>query len=213
MIIHELQIWGVELGGQTITLAQNITGNIIGIDQIPEFINLLNDNVKKLNLCEKVNGIVGDMLNLPFEREELDLIWSEGAIDSIGFEKGLAYWNGFLKKEGYVVVTCPSWLTDKHPVEIEKFWDDAGSGLDTIGDNIEIMQKTGYTPVAMFTLPDECWTDNYFIPRETAGKAFMEKHIGNEEVKALIEDDKYEVELYSKYNQYYGYVFYIGKKI
>ena len=30
------------------------------------------------------------------------MIWSEGAIDNIGFEKGLSYWRGFLKKGGYV---------------------------------------------------------------------------------------------------------------
>jgi len=203
---------GCGTGGQTITLAQNINGNITGLDQFPEFINLLNNKAKKLNLQERVNGIVGDMLNLPFEKEEFDLIWSEGAIDAIGFEKGLTYWNGFLKKDGYVVVTCPSWLTDEHPAEIEKFWSDAGSGLDTMGDNVGVMQKAGYTPVAVFTLPEKCWTD-YFIPREAAGKALLEKHIGNETVETFIEDDRHEVELYSKYKQYYGYVFYIGKKM
>jgi len=41
----------------------------------------------------------------------------------------------------------------------------------------------------------------------------LEKYPGNETVKAYIEENKFEVELYSKYKQYYGYVFYIGKKI
>ena len=38
-----------------------------------------------------VTGIVGSMENLPFRKEEFDLIWSEGAIDSIGFETGLTH--------------------------------------------------------------------------------------------------------------------------
>ena len=75
------------------------------------------------------------------------------------------------------------------------------------------MQKTGYNFVTTFILPEKCWTDNYFVPREAADKALMDKHTGNKTVEAYIEDDKYEVELYSKYKQYYGYVFYIGKKI
>jgi len=200
-------------GGQTMVLAQNITGNIIGVDRCPEFINIFNDNVKKLNLQERVNGIVGSMENLSFQKEEFDLIWSEGAIDNIGFEKGLNYWNGFLKKNGYIAITCPSWFTDERPAEIEKFWVDAVHGLDTIGYNISIMQNAGYNLVAAFTLPEKCWTDNYFIPREAAEKALLKKYAGNKTVEAYINDDKYEVELYSKYKQYYGYVFYIGKKI
>jgi len=203
---------GCGSGGQTMVLAQNISGNIIALDQFTDFINILNDNAKKQNLQERVKGIVGFMDNLCFQKEEFDLIWSEGAIDSIGFEKGLTHWNSFLKKQGHIAVTCPSWLTDKHPEEIEKFWTDAGSGLDTIGNNISIMQKSGYSFVAAFTLPETCWTDNYFIPRAAAEKALLEKYASNEIVEAYIENSKYEVELFSKYKQYYGYVFYIGKK-
>jgi ubiquinone/menaquinone biosynthesis C-methylase UbiE len=204
---------GCGTGGQTMVLAQNITGNITGVDFLPDFINVFNDNTKKSNLQERVKGIVGSMENLSFKKDEFDLIWSEGAIDNIGFEKGLNYWNGFLKKNGYIAVTSPSWFTDKHPAEIEKFWVNAGSRLDTIEYNISIMQKSGYGFVAAFTLPEKCWTDNYFIPREVAEKALFEKHTGNKMAEAFIKNNKYEVELYSKYKQYYGYVFYIGRKI
>ena len=208
---------GCGTGGQTMVLAQNITGNIVGVDMIPDFINIFNDNAKILNFQERVNGIVGSMENLSFQKEEFDLIWSEGAVDSIGFENGfshcLTYWNGFLKKNGYVAVTCPSWFTYEHPAEVEKFWIDAGSGLDTIGNNISTVQKAGYIPVASFTIPEKCWTDNYFTPRTVAEKALLEKYVGNNTVEEYIESSKCEVELYSKYKQYYGYVFYIGRKI
>jgi len=210
--ISRIADMGCGTGGQTMVLAQNINGNITGIDICPDFIDVFNDNAKKLNL-QRVNGIVGSIEELPFQNEEFDLIWSEGVIDSIGFEKGLNYWNSFLKRNGYIVVTCPSWLTDKRPVEIDTFWTDAGSGLDSIEHNISIMQKVGYSFVAAFTLPEKCWTDNYFSPRETAEKALLGKYTGNKTVEDYIENSKYEVELYSKYKQYYGYVFYIGKKI
>ena len=203
---------GCGSGGQTMVLAQHIPGSITGLDQFPDFINILNANAKKLNLQERVNGIVGSMENLPFQKEEFDLIWSEGAIDSIGFETGLTHWHGFLKKNGYAAVTCPSWFAEDRPAEIERFWADAGSGLDTIGQNISIMQKTGYSLIAAFVLPEKCWK-NYFIPREAVEKAFLEKHSGNKTVEAYIESSKYEAELYSKYRQHYGYVFYIGQKI
>lgn len=211
-ISHVLDL-GCGTGAQTMVLAQNISGNITGVDQFLDFINIFNDDAKKLNFQNRVKGIVGLMDNLSFQKEKFNLIWSEGAIDNIGFEKGLNYWNGFLKKNGYVVVTCPSWFSDNRPAEIEKFWVNAGCELDTIGTNVSIMQKAGYIPVATFALPEKCWTDNYFFPREAIQKTLLEKYIGNKTVEAYIENDKYEVELYSKYKQYYGYVFYIGKKI
>ena len=203
---------GCGCGGQTMVLAQHIPGRITGVDQFPDFINIFNDNAKKLNFQQRVNGIVGLMENLPFQKEEFDLIWSEGAIDSIGFERGLTHWSLFLKKNGYVAVTCPTWLTDERPDEVERFWADAGSELDTIGHNVEVMQKSGYRMVAAFTLPEKCWTDNYFTPRGEVEQSLLEKHLGNKIVQAYIESSKYEEELYLKYKNYYGYVFYIGMK-
>ena len=58
----------------------------------------------------------------------------------------------------------------------------------------------------------KCRTDNYFIPRESAEETLLKKYAGNKIVEAYIKDEKYEMELYSKYKLYYGYVFYIGKK-
>ena len=205
--------FGCGTGGQTMVLAQHIAGNITGVDLCPDFINLFNTNAKKLNLEKRVHGMVGSILELPFQKEEFDLIWSEGVIDAIGFEKGITYWNQFLKRNGYIALTGPSWLTDERPVEIEEFWAAAVQGIGTVADNILTMQKAGYEFVASFVLPQQCWTDHYFIPREAAEKVLLEKYPKSKTVEAYLEEEKYEVELYSKYKRYYGYVFYIGKKI
>ncbi|RUT78994.1 GTPase RsgA [Ancylomarina longa] len=71
---------GCGTGGQTMVLAQHSLGHIRGIDLFPNFINLFNSNANKLNLQDRVKGLVGSMDSLPFQNEELDLIWSEGAI-------------------------------------------------------------------------------------------------------------------------------------
>lgn len=200
-------------GGQTMVLARNIAGNIIGIDISPDFIEVFNNNAKKLNLHERVMGIVGSMDVLSFEKEEFDLIWSEGAIDNIGFEKGISYWRDFLKRAGYIAVSCPSWIADEYPDEVDKFWVDAGSSLDTVGHNVKIMQKAGYSFIAAFTLPEKDWFDGYFIPRTETEKAILKKYAGNKMVEDYIASSRQEVDLYSNYKQHYGYVFYIGKKI
>ncbi|WP_310603989.1 class I SAM-dependent methyltransferase [Anaerosporobacter sp.] len=203
---------GCGTGGQTMVLAKKLDCHVTGIDMIIDFINTFNDKAIKQDLNNKVKGIVGDAFELPFEKEELDLIWSEGMIDSIGFEKALTYWNGFLKKGGYVVVTSPSWLKTERPDDLAKFWNDAGSGLYSVEDNIKAMQQSGYSFVSAFTLPEECWTQNYYVPRSAAENELPKKYPNNEMVKAYIKEMKYEVDLYEKYKEIYGYVFYIGKK-
>ena len=190
--------FGCGTGGQTMVLAQNTTGTITGLDLFSGFIEKLNTNAEKLGLQNRVKGVVGSMENLPFPKNEFDVIWSEGAIDHIGFEQGVNYWNGFLKKDGYIAVTTATWFTDERPTEIEKFWVEAVPGIVTIVQNITIMQKAGYAFVAAFTLPEKCWTENYFIPREAAEKALLKKYAGNKDAENFFASDKYEVELFQK---------------
>ena len=203
---------GCGTGAQTMVLAQNTEATITALDLYAGSIDKLNATAEKLGLLNKVKGIVGSMDDLPFRNDEFDLIWSEGAIANIGFENGLNYWKKFLKKDGYVAVTYESWFTNERPIEIEKWWKDAVPEISTIAHNISIMQKTGYIPVAVFTLPESCWID-YFIPQKARQKEFLKKHAGNKTVENLIAFMRREADLYSKYKQYYGYVFNIGKKI
>ena len=204
---------GCGTGGQTMVFAQNIAGNITGVDIFPDFINIFNDNAKQQKLQDRLKGVVGSIDNLSFQKEELDLIWSEGAIDHIGFEKGFNYWRDFLKKGGYIAVTNFTWFTDERPVELEKFYLEAIPEIRTMGQNISIIQKAGYVPVAAFTLPEKCWIDNYFIPQKTRQKEILEKYAGDKTVETFISNTKYQEDLYSKYKQHHGYVFYIGEKI
>jgi len=204
---------GCGTGGQTMVMAQNTLGNITGIDLFPVFIDLFNYNAKKLNLQDKVDGIVGSMDNLPFKNEELDLIWSEGAIYNIGFERGLNEWRKFLKTGGYIAVSEASWFTDERPTEIDEFWMDAYPEIDTIPNKVEQMQKAGYIPVATFILPEECWTEHFYAPQVSAQEVFLKKYAGNRTAKEFIANEQHIEQLYYKYKEYYGYVFYIGKKI
>lgn len=204
---------GCGTGGQTMILAQNAPGKITGIDLFPDFINLFNQNAAKLNLQDRVKGVVGSMDNLPFQEEALDLIWSEGAIYNIGFEKGLDYWRRFLKAGGYLAVTEASWFTSERPAEIEQFWLDAYPEIDTIPNKVAQLQKAGYIPVATFILPENCWTEHFYVPQAAAQKAFLKKHEGNATAEELVANQRHEAQLYARYKAYYGYAFFIGKKI
>lgn len=204
---------GCGTGGQTMVLAQQTPGNIQGIDLFPAFVDLFNANAAKLDLQERVQGIVCSMENLPFQEEELDLIWSEGAIYNVGFERGLNEWRKFLKTGGYVAVSEVSWFTGERPAEIMAFWQDAYPEIDTIPAKLAQLQKAGYIPVACFILPENCWTDHFYAPQLALQDAFLKKYAGNKTAEDFIAGERYEMQLFQKYKAYYGYVFYIGKKI
>ena len=103
---------GCGTGGQTMVLAGHVPGQITGIDLFPGFIDIFNRNARQLGLQDRVKGIVGSMDALPFGEEELDMIWCEGAIYNIGFERGLKEWRKYLKPGGYIAVSESSWFTD-----------------------------------------------------------------------------------------------------
>ena len=204
---------GCGTGGQTMVLAQHTPGKITGLDLFPTFINLFNSNARELGLEERVKGIAGSMDKLPFLPEEIDLIWSEGAIYNIGFERGLNDWRKFIKTGGYIAVSEASWFTEERPLEIEEFWMDAYPGIDTIPNKVAQVQKAGYVPVATFILPENCWTEQFYAPQVSAQEIFLKKHAGNKAAEDFIENQRHEERLYKKYKAFYGYVFYIGKKI
>jgi ubiquinone/menaquinone biosynthesis C-methylase UbiE len=204
---------GCGTGGQTMTLAQHIEANIIALDSFPDFIKILNRNAQGFNFQERVKGLVGSMDNLPFQENELDLIWSEGAIYNIGFERGLKEWRKYLKTGGYLAVSESSWFTDKRPAEINKYWMDAYPEIDTIPHQIAKIHQTGYLPVASFIFPENCWTEHYFAQKALAEETFLHQYAGNKMAEEFILSQRYEEELYDKYKAFYGYTFFIAKKI
>lgn len=204
---------GCGTGGQTMVIALNAPGTITGIDLFPRFIDLFSQNAVKLDLQDRVSGVVASMDNLSYHKEELDLIWSEGAIYNIGFERGLNEWREFLKPGAYIAVSEASWFTEERPEAIEKFWLSEYPGIDTIPNKVNQMQKAGYVPVASFILPENCWTEHFYEPQLATQEAFLRKYPRNKTVVKFIANQRHEAQLYHKYREYYGYVFYIGKKI
>lgn len=204
---------GCGTGGQTMTLAKHVEGKITALDLFPDFINIFNHNAEQAGLQDRVKGIVGSMDNLPFQEEALDLIWSEGAIYNIGFERGFNEWRKYLKTGGYIAVSEASWFTDERPAEIHKFWVDAYPEIDTIPNQVAKIHKAGYLPIATFIFPETCWTNNYFALHDKAQEIFLNKYAGNKTAEEFVTSEKYEEELYHKYKEFYGYTFFIAKKV
>lgn len=204
---------GCGTGGQTLVLAEHVPGHITGLDFFPGFIERFNANATTLNLQDRVEGVIGSMDNLPFHDEEFDLIWSEGAIYNIGFERGMNEWRKYLKTGGYIAVSDISWFTESRPAEICDYATTVFPEMDTIPKKIALILKAGYKPIASFMLPENCWLEHYFTPLIKAREKFLATYAGNETAEKLMEFQRYDAEMYCKYKEFYGYVFYIAKKI
>lgn len=202
---------GCGTGGQTMFLAQHLKGSIIASDIMPEFVETLRTKVRASNLESRIEVREESMDNLSFEDGELDLIWAEGSIYNIGYQKGLNELKKYLKPGGYIAVSEGSWFTDTRPEEIESFWHDNYPEIDTIPKKVEQMQQAGYKLIAHFILPEFCWW-NYFNPADDEYmELFLKRHNYNEVAQKLVEHFREETGLYDKYKSYYGYVFYIGQ--
>ena len=147
------------------------------------------------------------------EKEELDIIWSEGAVYNIGFKNGINYWKEFLKPGGILAVSELSWTTNCRPKGLEDFWTGEYAEMDTIAGKIRVLEEAGYKVLGHFILSDDCWLDNYYNPLLNSHKAFMDKFGNNETAEMIVERDIQEADFYKKYKNYYSYGFYIAQKL
>lgn len=203
---------GCGSGGQTITLAKNLNGQITAVDLFPEFLNELNEKSQKLGLTDKIVTLKKSMDDLPFKKGELDLIWSEGAIYNIGFDKGLKKWKDYLKVGGYLAVSEITWITQSRPKELEKFWQDEYPEIDIASNKIKHLESNGYTLVGYFYLSQKSWIENYYKPIEARFETFLKRHDNSQLARKVVDDYKAEIELYQKFKDYYSYGFYIARK-
>jgi len=153
------------------------------------------------------------MDDLPFGKGEFDIIWSEGAIYNIGFGSGIKKWKDFLKTGGYIAVSEITWKSSKRPKEIEDHWNKEYPEIDMASAKIKILEENGFSPVGFFFLPRSSWIDNYYDPMEKRFDSYLDRHGDSDIAKGIIDNEKQEILLYRKYNEYYSYGFYIARKI
>lgn len=204
---------GCGTGSSAILLANTLNAQITAVDFLPDFINVLKSKADIESLDKKIDPLLCSMDALPFNDEEFDVIWSEGAIYNIGFKKGINDWKRFLKPGGILVVSEITWITDEKPIEIQRHWEAEYPEIDTASSKMSHLEKAGYSPMAYFILPEHCWLDNYYQPLESSFPEFLARNYNSEEAKAIVEAERKEITLYRKYCTYYSYGVYIARKL
>ena len=204
---------GCGTGASTILLAGLLQARITAVDFCPDFLEVLETNAKHMGLSERITTLACSMDNLPFGDEEYDVIWSEGAIYNIGFERGVKDWSRYLKVGGLLVVSEITWITGSRPSELQKYWDGEYPEIDEASSKIGVLEKNGYSPIGYFVLPEYCWLDNYYRPMQDRFRDFLTRNGNSEEARAIVEWEMREIELYEKYKTHYSYGVYVARML
>jgi SAM-dependent methyltransferase len=203
---------GCGTGAPTISLAKNLNAQILAVDLFPAFLTQLEKRAEQLGLKNKISTLQASMDALPFEKESFDVLWSEGAIYNIGFQKGIEQWKDYLKGDGYLAVSEITWITNTRPAEIDLFWRREYPEIDKASVEINILESNGFTLTGYFYLSHLCWEMEYYKPLELAFKNFLQRHNHSNQAQKLVSESQAEIELYRKYKDFYSYGFYIARK-
>lgn len=198
-------------GRQTLDLLRLTEASVTALDNHQEYLDQLTKSVHEQGFSERLGIVLGDMAQLNFSRESFDLIWSEGALYSIGFEEGLKLVSPLLKKGGGIAVSELTAIATGAPEEGKEFWQGEYPAMKDIAGNLELFESVGFTEVKHFVLPECAWWD-YYNPMIEKHRAFREKYAGNKTAMAVLEFEEKEIEMVRRYSDYFGYVFYVARR-
>ncbi len=200
-------------GMQTVEVAKLSGGHIIALDSHQPFLDQLTINSEEAGVSYRIKPVKGDMFTLQYLTKSFDLIWCEGAIFIIGFEKGLTEWKPLLANKGYLVLSELTWLRTDRPHELDVYmkqmYEGLGESVKTIEENTETAKKAGYQVINTFILPKKGWLDNYYRHIEAKLPRLKAKHKNEPENLQYLAAEEKEIKMFRKYNNYYGYVFYV----
>jgi SAM-dependent methyltransferase len=204
---------GCGTGASTLTLARLLNAQITAVDFLQDFLDVLMRNAERDGVSGNITPLCASMDDLPFADGEFDVIWSEGAIYNIGFEKGVTDWCRFLKPGGILVVSEMTWLSTSRPDYIQQHWLGEYPEVDLASSKIAVLEKSGYSPVGYFVLPEHCWQHNYYRPMEARFADFLSRNGNSAAARAIVEAERAEIALYKSYKAYYSYGVYIARKL
>lgn len=205
---------GCGTGASTLMLAKLLPeAQITAVDFLQEFLDDLTARARQANLNDRISTLACSMDELPFAEEELDVIWAEGSIYNIGFEKGVSEWRRFLKPGGLLVASEITWTTESRPPELQDHWDAEYPEINTAAAKIRILERHGYSPIGYFVLPEDCWLDQYYYPMQERFDDFLSRNDHSEEAKNIVAAEQKEIELYKRHKCHFSYGVYIARKL
>lgn len=183
---------GCGTGIPTIELAILTKGNVTAVDIDRKALDKLKFKMKVFYLTNHIKPVRCSLFKLHFKNDYFDIVWAEGSIAIIGFEKGLKEWHRFIKPGGFLVVH---------------------DEIDNYREKISLIPKYHYTLVHHFKIPEDVWLKEYFLPLEQRIKELQAVHKCNPGIMKILKQEEHEIGLFKKMPEKLASLFYIVRKV
>jgi ubiquinone/menaquinone biosynthesis C-methylase UbiE len=182
---------GCGSGVPTIELAKLSDGEIVGIDIDQPLLDKLSMKIEKEGFSNRVKTMKCSLFELDFQDESFDIIWAEGSLYIIGFERGLSGWRRLLRANGFLVVHDES---------------------RNISYKLEKISCCGYRLVKYFSLPKEAWWREYYKPLEIRIKELYMKYKNNADALEILKKHQKEIDMVKRNPEEHSSVFFVMQK-
>jgi hypothetical protein len=108
-----------------------------------------------------------------------------------------------------VAVSELCWFVPGPPRECVEFLTSEYPAVRDIDANLAALARCGYESLGHFRLPASAWWRDYYDPLAANVAAFRARHRGDEVAEALAAQTDREIEMFRKYSDCYGYVFFV----
>jgi SAM-dependent methyltransferase len=182
---------GCGTGAAAIELAVLSKGHVTAVDRDRAALARLREKAAALALRGNVRVVAGDILAFRAKRESFDIIWSEGAVAAVGFERALAAWRDLLKPDGRLVIH------------------------DEIRDRerkLASLEGLGYRVASTFVIPVDIWLTEYFRPLGQRIYDLAAKYAERPDLLAVLREEEAEIEVFKSRPDDFASVFYILQK-
>lgn len=198
---------GCGQGGPTIELARLSGGHVTGLDIDAWALEVLARRAEEEGLADRIEAVHGSMLDMEFPDEHFDVIWAEGSMNVVGFERALAEWRRFLRPGGFLVVHDMTWLQPDPPAELVNCPELAYPGIRTVAEYTDQVPNHGYDLVGHFAVPHDFWLVDYFEPMVARLHELREKYANDEAAQKTLDREQRAADLYRTYSAWYGSAF------
>ena len=154
--------------------------------------DILNQKIEDMGLEKQVKTLNCSLFDLSFPDESFDIIWSEGSIFVMGFEKGLNEWKHLLKEQGFLVVHDQY---QDHPKKLET------------------IRKCGYKLLNSFVISHQTWELDFYQPYENHLQRLKEEYKGNTEVQQTVQKEIHEISAFKEDSESLSSIFYVMEKM
>jgi SAM-dependent methyltransferase len=181
-------------------------GEVAAVDLHLPYLRRLRDAAPAHGRPGAIHPLLADMTALPFADGAFDVLWAEGSIYLMGYERALTEWQRLLRPGGRAAVCDLVWLDGDPPDEVRVFWDEGYPDMTTVEVRADQAESLGWRVVDAFVLPEAAWRA-YYDPLERRLDDLLARHAADADAVAALGDDRVEIDMWRRHGAFYGAAF------